>query len=203
MQQLFKLKNEKTWRTLLLTDTDIMVVNKSYDTPEEFMSKFHEKGLLKERLEIGVTDITRMVHPEKESSSVVITYPGKSKGAVLPLQFASATEQQQFVSFVSGARKMTSAPEQAGLWKSVSAPVIGLGFTAFIAFIVYSDAAIIEAGGEVDTSGRKSLYKKLFAWLGETLGTQGTILVAVLIALICIWFIYKRITVRPVEIVYS
>ena len=50
---------------------------------------------------------------------------------------------------------------------------------------------------------RKSLYKKLFAWLGESLGTQGTIAAGVVIGLVCVYFIYKNLQARPVEVVYS
>lgn len=203
MDQLFKLQNDKTWKTLLLTGTNIMLVNKTYNSPEEFLEKFNEKGLLKTRLEIPIPDISQVVHPEKEGSSLTITYPKKGKETKLPLVFETAAEQQQFVNAVSKPRNMTATTQQVSVWKAIGSPVIGLGLTALFAFVVYEDALIIEEGGEVNTSGRRSLYKKLFAWLGQTLGTQGTIAAGAVIALICVYFIYKNLQSRPVEVVYS
>jgi len=203
MHQLFKLQNEKTWKTLLLAEDSIMIVNKSYDSPEEFLEKFSEKGLLKERLEISLLDVSKIVHPEKEGKTVTITYPKKDKEMELPLVFTTAAEQDEFVKALCKPRKMTATSQQVSLLKAISSPLIGLGLTALFTFIVYEDAQIIEAGGEVNTSGRKSLYKKLFAWLGESLGTQGTIAAGVVIGLVCAYFIYKNLQARPVEVVYS
>lgn len=203
MDQLFKLQNEKTWKTLLLTGNNLMLVNKSYDSTEEFLEKFSEKGFLKERLEILIPGITKMVHPEKESNTVTITYPKNNKTSELPLVFESAAELEQFAKAISKQRNMTAAPQQVSVLKAIGSPLLGLGLNALFAFIVYEDAQVIEAGGEIDTSGRRSLYKKLFAWLAESLGTQGTIIAAVVIGLLCAWFIYKNLQARPVEVVYS
>lgn len=203
MDQLFKLQNEKTWKTLLLTGNNMMLVNKSYSSTEEFLEKFSEKALLKERLEISVLDISKIVHPEKEGKTLTITYPKKDKATELPLVFETAAEQEQFVNAVSKPRNMTASSQQVSVLKAIGSPLIGLGITALFAFIVYEDAHIIEAGGEVNTSGRKSLYKKLFAWLAETLGTQGTIAAGAVIGLVCVYFIYRNLQSRPVEVVYS
>jgi hypothetical protein len=203
MNQLFKLQNEKTWKSLLLTDDSLMLVNKSYSSAEEFLEKFNEKGLLKERLELSILDITKISHPEKEGQKATITYPYKNSEKTLELSFVSEAEQQQFIQIVSRARKMVASVAQVSTWKAISPFVIGLVITAFFTFLTYSDAEIIEAGGEVDTSGRRSLYKQLFAWLGGVLGTNGAIAAGSIIGLLCIYFIYKRLQSKPNEIVYA
>jgi hypothetical protein len=203
MDQLFRLQNDKDWKTLLLTGTNLMLVNKSYSSPEEFVEKFSEKGLLKQRLEISSLDISKITHPEKEGKTVTITYPKKDKETDLVLIFETVAEQEQFVKAVSKPRNLTSTTQQVSVLKAIGSPLLWLGITAFFSYIVYLDAEIIEAGGTVNTSGRRSLYKKLFAWLGETLGTQGTILAGAVIALVCIYFIYKNLQARPVEVVYA
>ena len=202
MAQLFKLVNEKTWKSLLLNDNNIMIVSKSYNSPEEFLEKFHEKGLLKERLEISALDISKIVHAE-ESNSVTITYPKKDKETDLKLDFDSIAAQEQFVRAIAAPRNMTATTQQVSFFKAIGSPLVGLGITALFTFITYQDAQLIEAGEEVNTSGRRSLYKKLFAWLAETLGTQGTIIAGAAFALLCIYFIYKNLRSRPVEVVYA
>jgi hypothetical protein len=202
MSQLFKLRNEKTWKTLLLSENNIMIVSKNYSSEEEFLDKFHEKGLLKERLEIAVLDIRKMVHP-LNSNSVTITYLKKDKEAELKLDFDSIAEQEQFVKAIAAPRGLTETTQQVSFFKAIGSPLVGLAITALFTFITYEDAVILEEGGEVNTSGRRSLYKKLFAWLAEKLGTQGTIIAGAAIGLICVYFIYKNLRSRPVEVVHS
>jgi hypothetical protein len=203
MDRLFDLKNEKNWKSLLLTDDSILLVNKSYSTADEFLEKFNEKGFLKQRLEISLFDIKEIRHPEKGGSAARINYLRKSKGINLDLIFASETEQQEFVNAVSKMKKMIAITGQISVLRAIGPALIGLAITALFTFIIYSDAEIIEMGGEVDTSGRRSLYKQLFAWLGEKLGTLGTLIAGGAIALLCIYFIYKNLQSRPLEVIYS
>lgn len=203
MTQLFKLLNPNTWKTLLLTDDSILIANKSYKNSEEFLEKFQEKGLLKQRLELSYLDVTKLTHSEKESNSAIINYTAKFSGKPLLLVFENAAEREKFVQTLAGKRKFTGTASQVSILKAIGAPLIGLAVTAFVTFAVFTDAQIIENGGTVNTSGRKSLYKKLFAWLGEQLGVQGTLIAGGIIALICLYFVYKNLQSRPNEIVYS
>lgn len=203
MIRLFALKNEKNWKSLLLTPDRLMLVNKVYKTPEDFIEKFHEKAFLKQRLELSTLDILEIRHPEKESGTAKIFYTIKNKRTGLDLSFASSLEQQQFVDAVTKPRKMIATTAQVGVMRSIGPSLLGLGFTALFTFIVYYDAEIIESGGEVDTGGRRSLYKQLFAWLAETLGTEGTLLAGGAIGLLCVYFIYSKLKKRPVEVIYG
>jgi hypothetical protein len=203
MSQIFKLQNEKGWKTLLLTDDSLMLVNKSYDSVEEFTEKFHEKGLLKERLELSVLDISRIAYPEKKLTTASITYQAKERSKELALVFTGEAEQEAFVKAVSKPRNLTASTAQVSLFKAIGPSLLGLLLTALFTFAIYNDAQIIEMGGEVDTSGRKTLYKKLFAWLAEILGTKGAIIAGVAATAACLYFLYKNIKSRPVEVVYS
>ncbi len=203
MNQLFKLNNEKGWKTLLLTADSLLFVNKSYSAEDEFLEKFNEKGLFKERLELSVLDVTKITHPEKQGSIATINYLSKEKDKELALTFESEAEMEQFIKEVSKHRKMTASVSEVSVFKAIGPSLIGLGITSFCTWVVYMDAQIIENGGEVNTSGRRSLFKKLFAWLGEQLGTQGTLIGGGLIGLVCLYFIYKNLQSKPKQVVYE
>ncbi len=203
MNQLFKLNNEKGWKTLLVTDDSLRFVNKSYSTADEFLEKFNEKGLFKERLEIAASDVIKIKHPEKHADDLTITYQKASKSAELEIKFESMAEMEQFIQTVSKHRKMVSSVSEVSTFKAIGPSLIGLGVTALLTWIVYMDAQVIENGGEVNTSGRRSLYKKLFAWLAEQLGTQGTLIAGGIIGLICIYFVYKNLQSKPTQVVYE
>lgn len=203
MNQLFKLQNEKDWKTLLLTNDQLMLVNKLYNSTEEFTEKFNEKGLLKQRLEIALPDISKITYPEKNTSIATISFPKNNTTATLTLEFANDAEQAEFVRTVIQPRKMTASTAQVSILKAIGSGLLGLFITAAFTFATYQDARITEAGGTVNTSGRRTLYKQLFAWLGETLGTQGTLIAGTAIGLFFVFLIFKNMRRKPVEIVYE
>ncbi len=203
MNQLFKLNNEKGWKTLLVTDDSLRFVNKSYSTEDEFLEKFNEKGLFKERLELSVLDVTKITYAEKHGNIASINYLSKENNKDLALTFESEAEMEQFIQAVIKHRKMVSSVSEVSTLKAIGPSLIGLGVTALLTWIVYMDAQVIENGGEVNTSGRRSLYKKLFAWLAEQLGTQGTLIAGGIIGLICIYFVYKNLQSKPTQVVYE
>lgn len=203
MNQLFRLQNEKNWKSLLLTPDTIMLVNKVYKTAEEFTEKFHEKEFLKQRLEISLADVLQLSHPEKEGNTAKLFYTAKNKKTGLDLILTDTMAQQQFVASIVQSRRLTSNTSQVSVMRAIGPSLLGLGLTALFTFVVYEYAETYEYGGTPDFSGRRSLYKRLFAWLGEMLGTQGTLLAGGAIALLCIYFIYKNLKARPMEVVYS
>lgn len=203
MNQLFKLNNEKGWKTLLVTDYSLRFVNKSYGTEDEFLEKFNEKGLFKERLELSVLDVTKITHPEKQGNIATISYINNESNKELALTFESETEMEQFVRELSRHRKLTASVSEVSTLKAIGPSLIGLGVTALLTWIVYMDAQIIENGGEVNTSGRRSLFKKLFAWLAEQLGTQGTLIAGGVIGVACLYFVYKNLQSKPKQVVYE
>jgi hypothetical protein len=203
MDQLFALQNEKSWKTLLTDGTIIRLVNEKYKTPEEFLEKYEEKGFMKKRLEISVLDIQKVTHPDKEANNATIEYTDRSSTTSLELEFDNYLERDQFVGLVSKTRRFTATTGSMGVFKAITPSLIGLGVTALLGFLVYIDAQALEAGEDVNTSGRRSLYKKLFAWLAEMLGTTGTLAVTGAIALLCIYFIYKNVKNPPSQVVYS
>jgi hypothetical protein len=204
MNELYKLQNEKDWKTLLVNEHRLQLVNKLYNNADEFLEKFEEKGLLKQRLELSFLDILKISHPAKTTASTaILSYSAKNSNKNLALKFANEAEQQRFLTTVSSKRNFTATTNKVSAFKAITPSLIGLVITAFVTFVVYTDATIIEDGGEVDVSGRKSLYKKLFAWLGETLGSQGAIIAGCLAAFVCIYFIYKNLKTKPNVVVYE
>jgi hypothetical protein len=203
MHRLFRLKNEKNWKSLLLSADRILLANTVYKTEEEFVEKYEQKGFLKSRLAIDIIDVTELRHPEKESDTARVTYNKNGKAVHLDLIFFNVEEKNSFIGTIARQKKLIATTTQVSVMKAIGPSLIGLAFTVLFTFIIYLDAEVIESGGEVDTSGRRSLYKQLFAWLGEKLGTQGTLIAGCAFALLCFYFIYKNLQSRPMEVVYS
>jgi len=203
MEQLFKIRNEKSWRTLLLTETTLQLVNTDYKTIEDFKEKYEEKGFLKKRLEVSVLDISSIRHPKKNGTAVTITYSDKDKHTDLLLNFDSEADRDAFIATVSKPRNMVAGEGKQSRGKAILPSLVGLGITIFFTWIVYEDAWVLEQGGDIDTSGRRSLYKMAFKWLAEQLGTTGSLVAGGAISLVFLYFIYKNLQSPPEEVVYK
>jgi len=203
MDQLFKIQNDKGWKTLLASDYILMFVNRSYDSAEEFLEKFNEKGLLKERMEISILDIRKMVHPENNGQGITVVYPGREKDIWLNLGFTNESEREQFIRIVSKPRKMTAQLTQVNIFKAIASLLTGLGIIAMFTFLTYGNAIMIKRGGQLNADGTRSMPRGLFAWLGKTLGSDGALVAGTALGMLCLYLIYKRLQSRPNEIVYS
>jgi hypothetical protein len=74
---------------------------------------------------------------------------------------------------------------------SLKGPLIGLVVAPILTWLTYSMAVSIQAGEEIKISGRRSAYKRLFAWLAETLGTTGSLVAGGLLTLaMAAWLIF-------------
>jgi len=197
MNLIFPLENDKSWRTALVQDQQILLINKRYDTAEDFLKSYEEKGLFKQKAVIEIPAITTMEHPEKTGLQLTITAGKKQM-----LQFASQSDMDTVSAYIAKARNLKDSVMAVSKFKAISPSLFGLVLTALFTFIIYEDALIIESGGEVNTSGRRSLYRQLFAWLGGQLGSTGTLVAGTLAASACIYFIVKGLKNPPNKVVY-
>ncbi|NJO26058.1 MAG: hypothetical protein HC867_10300 [Bacteroidia bacterium] len=124
--------------------------------------------MFKERLELSVLDVTKISHAEKQGNIATIIHLSKEKDKELVLTFENEAEMEQFIKEVSKHRKMTASVSEVSVFKAIGPSLIGLGVTAFCTWVVYMDAQIIENGGDVNTSGRRSLFKNyLHGWVSS------------------------------------
>lgn len=199
MYKVYPLRNDKSWESLLIHEGNILLMNNSFDEPAAFLASYAEKGLFKKKKKISISSITGLSHLETNAKELKVSYGSSSEK---PL-FANTEDLEEVAIFLAKETKLIATTEQVGKLKAASAPLIGLAFTVGLAWAVYMDAQIIESGNTVDTSGRRTLFKKMFAWIAEMLGTKGTIAVASVIGLYCVYTAYKKMQHPPNQIVYS
>ncbi|MEO7312633.1 MAG: hypothetical protein ABIX01_19765 [Chitinophagaceae bacterium] len=199
MNKLFALQNEKSWRTAFIDDIQILLINKRYDTMGDFMKGFDEKGILKQKATIVTSTITAMEHPESAPKQLTLTAASKRQ----MLQFTSEDDLNTVTAFLSKQNNLRPETTKISTFKAISPALLGLVLTAVFTFIIYEDALIIEGGDEVDTSGRRSIYRKLFAWAAEKLGSQGTLIAGGLFGAVCLYFIFKAFKNPPNKVLYQ
>lgn len=202
MNQVFALNNEKSWQSLCLTDDKLFLINKSYSNPNDFMKGYEDGGLgrlLKQKKEIELQYITGLQHPEKEATELTVLHDGKKT----MLKFTNNSDLQQVAGYLATERKFLKDTQQLSSLKAIQSPLIGLVISAVFGWVLFSEAQTLEAGGTIEITGRRAGFKRLMAWLAETLGTQGVLLVAGLAVIACGYFIYKNLKTPPNQVVYA
>lgn len=202
MNQVFALNNEKSWQSLLVTDDKLFLINKTYSNPNDFMKGYEDGGLgrlLKSKKELEVQYITGLQHAEKDPTQLTLQYEGKK----VMLQFKNYNDLQAVTTWLAAQKKFSSETQQLSTWKAIQSPVIGLALSLLFGWVLFGEAQTIEAGGSIEISGRRALVKRLMAWLAETLGTQGVLIVAGLAVVACAYFIYKNMKTPPNQVVYA
>jgi preprotein translocase subunit Sss1 len=202
MNLVFLLNNEKSWKTVLVESDRLLLINKRYSTPAEFMEGYNDEGLgrlLKEKKELLIYNISAVKHEENEPEKLTLTYSGKE----ITLEFANAMELEAVATFIAGAKKLSRQVETMSTFAAIKSPAIGLLVTGIIGWLVYTEAKTLEAGGTIDTSGRRALVKKMFAGIAELLGSTGALIAAGAVALLFAYFIFKKMKTPPNQVVYA
>lgn len=202
MNKVFDLTNEKSWKSVYVTGDKLYLITKSYSTPEEFMKGFEDTGLarlLKQKKEIDVQSITSLQHAEKTPSDLTIHYDNTKE----TLEFNKQADLEEVTTFLSAQKKFATSTGQLSTFKALQAPLFGLLITVLVGWILYGEAKTLEEGGTIEITGRRAGSKRLFAWLAETLGTNGVLLVSALAVLVCGYFIYKNLKTPPNQVTYA
>lgn len=196
---LYPLVNEKSWRSLLVKDDKLQLINQFYKTEEEFTAAYEKKGIFKTKKEIAIADITRMAHPENNPKRLYVTVLTKK----LFFDFTSQADLEEVANYLQKERRFTAETKGVSKFRAVTPSLIGLGLTALLTWLVWMDATALEAGEEVDTSGRRAWFKMLIAWVAEQLGSRNTLILGGVIVLVFVWLMIKAIQNPPNEVVYE
>jgi len=202
MNQVFGITSDKSWKSLLVTDDRLLLMNKSYSNPEEFMKGYNDESLgklLKEKKEIEFFEITGLKHEEKHNDELCIYYNGND----ITLEFSDSKDMELVAAYLASQRKFARNTETMTALQAIKAPGILLLITLVLGWIVYDEAKTLEAGGSIEISGRRALIKRVLAWFAETLGSTGTLITAGLLSAVFIFILYKRFKAPPNQVVYA
>lgn len=126
---------------------------------------------------------------------------GKGKdGKAIDLELGAPETQGAFMQAaeqMAGPGWKTQRVEVSRIKASI-APVIAAVVVAGLTTLVYGAAQTAAEGGHLELSGRRQGMKKLLVWLGETLGTTGTLVVGGIGLLVAILFLVSVIKNPPV-----
>jgi len=202
MNQVFGITSDKSWKSLLVTDDRLLLMNKNYSNPEEFMKGSNDESLgkfLKEKKEIEFFEITGLKHEDDVTNELCIYYNGND----ITLEFSDPKDMELVAAYLASQRKFARNTETMTALQAIKGPGIALLITLVLGWIIYDEAKTLEAGGSIEISGRRAIYKRIFAWLAEVLGSNGTLITVGIISAVAIYFLYRRFKTPPNQVVYA
>ena len=100
-------------------------------------------------------------------------------------------------------RQLSLEQGKQTILKAITPSLIILCIIVAFTFLIKGMADDIAMGIPVDTSGRKAFFKWIMAWLAETLGATGTLIVGSILAILCLYRMYNSYKNPSNELVYS
>lgn len=195
METVYKLINNKTWKSLYFDNERVYLSSKAFDDADAFVRHFPEKGLMQPNKDsFPIKRIRGMEYYEGNNSLIVKDADDKRE-----FEFIDATTMQEFVSFIKDQRGFVSAQVPQNKLAAFVPSIMGMLGAIILGIYLYHDAAIIEAGQEVEISGKGKLFQLLVSKISGLIGTKGAIVVGIVGVGYYLYAIYTRIK-NPVQI---
>lgn len=201
LNDVFALKNAKSWKSLLLHENQILLSDSSFTDANAFLEKFNKKSIFTNTKAIDCSSIVQLTHKDVEQPSTLTLKYNKNKTE--DIEFANEAETASFANALAGVLQFNQSVETLSTARAVQGPIIGMVVCAAVGWLLHHEASIIEAGGTIEITGRKKLFKQTIATISETLGTTGSIIAALVAIAVCGYFAYNRYKNPPKEIIYK
>jgi hypothetical protein len=200
MNEVFALKNEKSWQSAIIHENQILLINKSYKTKDEFLAKFNDKSFFRSTKTININSIHQLTHLENNPEELTISYDTKKTEK---LKFESNTQLQTFCNTIVTTNNFNGTVQSLSTFKAIQSSLIGIVISAVVGWLLYTEAAILEAGGTIEITGRKRLFKEILAKGAEILGTTGSLIAAIAAIIFFGFLLYKKSKTPPNEVIYQ
>ncbi|MFY8090334.1 MAG: hypothetical protein ACOVMI_03700 [Chitinophagaceae bacterium] len=200
MNEVFALKNEKSWQSAIIHENQILLINKSYKTQDEFLAKFNDKSFFRSTKTININSIHQLTHLENNPEELTISYDTKKTEK---LKFESNTQLQTFCNTIVTTNNFNGTVQSLSTFKAIQSSLIGIVISAVVGWLLYTEAAILEAGGTIEITGRKRLFKEILAKGAEILGTTGSLIAASAAIIFFGFLLYKKSKTPPTEVIYQ
>lgn len=188
------------WKSFLLDENTLYLSSKKHKDSSDLLDTFEKKSLISlvKTKSIDINTITHLSHLEN-NNILSIHYDKKS----VNLTFDDAQTTQQIAKLLSNICSFTLKSGSQRIFQAITPYLIFFGLSIAFTFVLYGMASNIEAGIEVDTSGRRGWAKEILAWAAGILGCTGSLIAGALLAILCLFYMYKAYKNPPTEHIYS
>ena len=100
-------------------------------------------------------------------------------------------------------RSFREGKQDITAFEAVLPPLILGVLLGFFWTLLYLAAGDLESGKELNTTGRRGLWKALFAWIAEMLGVNGTLILGAVLLLLILGWATNRVVRRPQRTVWQ
>jgi hypothetical protein len=197
----YRLSHDK-WKSLMLSSGFVHVSSKKHDTPLDFHGAIEKKGLLESLKRIPVSGITQMSLVPAEDELKLSWLGDGGKEEHFTAEFNQEQDARNVAEALATTRGLSKHERATGKWQALKTPGIGLLVSLALTAITYGIAKDLEAGNELNPSGRRAWLKAILMGIAEVLGAKGTVIVGSAVSLLFAFWVYKRLKSPPLELVW-
>lgn len=197
----------KNQQSVMIADETVYVSSKRYSDFDKFYASVQAaKGLLsfESITSFPVNDVSKVALPMGSSDVTIHYYSSKkNKNTSIYLPFDRKEDAEIFARSIADAKGFSENITSMKAWDAIQNPLVGIFVTALFGWLLYTDAATLEAGESIEITGRRKGFQQIIAYISEILGTTGTLIVAGLLTAYFVYLIIKKLQIPPKEYIFE
>jgi hypothetical protein len=197
----------KNQQSAMIADETVYISSKRYSEFDKFYASVQAaKGLLsfESITSFPVNDVSKVALPMGSSDVTIHYYSSKkNKNTSIYLPFDRKEDAEIFARSIADAKGFSENITSMKAWDAIQNPLVGIFVTALFGWLLYTDAATLEAGETIEITGRRKGFQQIIAYISEILGTTGTLIVAGLLTAYFVYLIIKKLQIPPKEYIFE
>lgn len=198
---------DKAKKSAMVADETVYISSKNYSDFDKFYASVQEeKGLLsfESITSFPVNDVTKVALPIGSTDITIHYYSSKkNKNTSIYLPFDRKEDAESFTRSIADLKGFSENITSMSTWDALQNPLGGIFVTTLFGWLLYTDAATLEAGESIEITGRRKGFQQIIAYISELLGTTGTLIIAGLLTAYFVYLIIKKLQVPPKEYIFE
>lgn len=197
-QKIILVDGEKI-ESMVLAENEIQLLNKTFDSMEEFDAAWKKKITLTNKVKIEYSEIKSITKEEAEEE-IEIKYSSSLGTKTCKITFQDNEDRSAFYAFLIDEKGFARTDERISAFAASKTLLISLVVVAAIAVFGYLEAVAMQSPDfvENDSSSRSGRRARLFHSVLGYLGPNGTLLVGLAIVGFIGYKLWMRYTNPPV-----
>lgn len=188
------------WKSMMITDKAIVLSSKQYGSLESMAQNLKGTSTMEEKEEFWYQRLEEMSYLANGENLTLKKLDFKGNPVSTTINVDDIQTINELVQIMSQEEEFIKSEEKASSFSVAKASlirtVIAGGFTA----LMYLAASDIASGKDVDTSGRKSFFKKILVGIIDTIGATGVLLIGGGLTLLFLYQLIQKLKSPPLLI---
>lgn len=178
------------WKSMMITDKAVILSTKQYVSLESMAKNLRGTGVLEDKEEFWYQSLEEMSYLTNGENLTLKKLDYRRNSVSTTLNVGDIDTINELVRAMSQNEEFTRSEEKASMFSVVKSSLIRIPAAAGFTALMYFVANDMASGKDIDTSGRRSLYKKIMVGIIDLIGATGVLILG---GAITLFFIYQLV----------